>query len=350
MITQSLSNGQPLPLIDQPSSRWQEEMRTVIRQPAELLQLLQLDPGLLPAAEQAARLFPLRVPRPYLQRMQPGNPQDPLLLQVLPLGLELQSVPGFASDPLEEANSNPLPGLIHKYASRVLLIANGACAINCRYCFRRHFPYEDNNPSRAEWQPILDYIQAHPEVNEVILSGGDPLANSDSRLAALITALEALPQLSRLRIHSRLPVVIPSRVTPELVQILGQSRLKVVLVSHINHPQEIDAEVCTQLSKLRQAGVHLLNQAVLLKGINDQLSTQVALAEALFAADILPYYLFVLDNVAGAAHFAISDSQAEQLHLQLQQKLPGFLVAKLAREVPGRPHKTLLPSSPWLSP
>jgi len=322
---------------------WQSELRHAITDPAQLLTELELPAELLQGALAAGDQFTLKVPRPYLQRIRKGDPDDPLLRQILPLQQELLAVPGFGTDPLAEAAANKSQGLIHKYTDRVLLILSGACAINCRYCFRRHFPYGDNQLGGEAWQAALDYIRRQDEVSEVIFSGGDPLATPDRRLARMIHDLEQIPHLKRLRIHSRLPLVIPQRVTPELVQMLADSRLTTTLVLHINHAQEVDDQVRVQLRALRRAGITLLNQAVLLKGINDSVAAQKTLSENLFTEGILPYYLFVLDAVAGAAHFNISDEQARRLVGELQTVLPGYLVPRLAREIPGQPSKTLLP-------
>lgn len=321
---------------------WQSELRHAITDPAQLLAELALPTELLQGALAGDRTFSLKVPRPYLSRIRKGDPDDPLLRQILPLQQELLEVPGFGNDPLAEAAANKSQGLIHKYTDRVLLILSGACAINCRYCFRRHFPYGDNQLGGDQWLAALDYISQHEQVSEIIFSGGDPLATSDRRLARMIADLERIPHLKRLRIHSRLPLVIPQRVTPELVDMLGNNRLNTTLVLHINHPQEMDDNVRRSLRPLRQASVTLFNQAVLLKGVNDSISVQKTLSESLFSDGILPYYLFVLDAVAGAAHFNITDEEACRLVGQLQAVLPGYLVPRLAREIPGRPSKTLL--------
>ncbi|MFP8966349.1 EF-P beta-lysylation protein EpmB [Pokkaliibacter sp. CJK22405] len=317
-------------------------MAAIIRDPATLLEQLELPQNLLPEAESAHALFPLRVPRPYLRRIRKGNLNDPLLKHVLPLGAEHAQVPGFSTDPLAEQQHNPRPGVIHKYHGRVLMIANGSCAINCRYCFRRHFPYEDNRLGKAQWQQSLEYIRQDSSITEVILSGGDPLTMTDERLAWLLEELAAIPHLRRLRIHSRLPLVIPSRVNERLIRNLEDFPRPVTLVNHINHAQEIDDEVVGAMKKLRQAGVHLLNQAVLLRGINDRLETQEHLWERVFEAGILPYYLFTLDAVQGAAHFDVPDTEAVALFTALQARLPGYLVPRLAREIPERANKTLL--------
>lgn len=315
---------------------WQTALAEMITDPAELLQLLDLDPALLAPAQQTSKLFPLRVPRGFVARMERGNCHDPLLRQVLPLGAELKTSPGYVTDPLLEADANPIPGLLHKYPGRVLLTVVGNCAINCRYCFRRHFPYADNNPGKQGWRAILDYITADKNITEVILSGGDPLLANDKTLRELIDQLASLPQLKTLRIHTRLPIVIPERITPELLQILTQHiQLRNVLVTHTNHAQELDQSVTQALQKLRQANITLLNQAVLLRGINDTVESLLQLSERLFDDGVLPYYLHLLDKVQGAAHFAVSERKAKQLIKALSQRLPGYLVPKLVKEVGG---------------
>ncbi|KEA64412.1 Lysyl-lysine 2,3-aminomutase [Marinobacterium lacunae] len=319
---------------------WQQALRTAITDPAELLSTLELPLSMADADAHSS--FELRVPRALVARMEPGNPLDPLLLQVLPSAREMTAVPGFSTDPLAENDANPSPGLVHKYRDRVLLITSGGCAINCRYCFRRHFPYQQNQLGPAQWQKALEYIDSHQELSEAILSGGDPLVTPDSRLARMIADLSDIAHLKRVRIHTRLPVVIPERVTQELTEAMTGTRLKPVMVLHCNHPQEIDDSVRSAIMRLRDAGITVLNQAVLLRGINDSVEAQKALSETLFEVGVLPYYLFVLDPVAGAAHFDISDAQAQRLVGELQARLPGYLVPRLAREIPGRPSKTLL--------
>jgi len=321
---------------------WQTELRQCIDDPAELLRLLELPDTLLNGAQAAHQDFALRVPRPWLNRIHKGDPNDPLLRQILPLADERLQVPGFNTDPLAEAEANHASGLIHKYTDRVLLILSGACAINCRYCFRRHFPYTDNQLGPQQWQNVLEYLQRHTQVSEVIFSGGDPLATPDGRLQRMLNDLSEIPHLKRVRIHSRLPVVIPQRVTDTLTHALISTRLQPVVVLHVNHPQEIDADVKMACQHLRQAGITVLNQAVLLRDINDNKSVQKILSETLFSCGVLPYYLFVLDAVAGAAHFDVDDQAAQRLVGELQSELPGYLVPRLAREIPGRPSKTLL--------
>ncbi|WP_043320095.1 EF-P beta-lysylation protein EpmB [Microbulbifer sp. HZ11] len=325
-----------------PARRWQDEMTDLVTNPQELLDLLQLAPQQLPALIAASHTFQLRVPRPFLKRIRPGDPQDPLLLQVLPTGAELQPSPGFNDDPLEEANANPVPGVVHKYRGRLLLIAAGQCAVNCRYCFRRAFPYSDNHLNRSQWQQALDYIGNQKDLREVILSGGDPLVMSDKQLGWLAAELAQIPQLDKLRIHTRLPIVAPSRVNDEFLQWFSKGRLKPVLVLHCNHANEIDEEVAAALAKLRTAGVTLLNQSVLLKGVNDSENALAELSERLFACGVLPYYLHQLDRVQGAAHFEVGDDRARNLVEAVRQRLPGYLVPRLVREIPAEKSKTPL--------
>ncbi|MGR2740305.1 EF-P beta-lysylation protein EpmB [Billgrantia sp. Q4P2] len=323
-------------------SAWQTQLSQAIRDPRELCRRLGLDDAWLPGAERGHALFEVRVPEAFLARMHHGDPSDPLLRQVLPLVDEDETVPGYVSDPLAEAEHTPGPGLIHKYAGRVLLIASPACAVNCRYCFRRHFPYGDNSPSRAQWEQTLNILRQDTSIHEAILSGGDPLAASDRQLAWLVERLEAIPHLKRLRIHTRLPVVIPDRIDDALLDWLGASRLQKVVVLHVNHAQEIDEAVIDACARLKQAGVTLLNQSVLLRGVNDSVDALAELSERLFEAGVLPYYLHVLDPVAGAAHFDVPDAEARELVAGLREVLPGFLLPRLVREIPGEASKTPL--------
>ncbi len=326
---------------DSVEQNWLKQLANGISDPAKLLEQLEIDPSPWQHGFEARTLFAQRVPQSFVDRMEKGNPFDPLLRQVLPLSEEFAVHEGYSTDPLEEQD-NPVPGLLHKYRNRALMIVKGGCAVNCRYCFRRHFPYQDNKGSKAIWQNSLDYLANHPELNEVILSGGDPLMAKDDELRWLITRIAAIPHIKRLRIHSRLPVVIPARVTEELIDILSATRLQVVLVTHINHANEVNQELKVQTVRLKQAGVTLLNQGVLLKGVNDSTAALVALSEALFDANILPYYLHVLDKVQGAAHFFVSDQEAKQLMARLIEQVSGYLVPKLTREIGGRASKTPL--------
>lgn len=325
----------------QPAS-WQQELAHAITDPAELIRLLNLDPTLADPARRVAHAFPLRVPRGYVARMRPGDVADPLLRQVLPLADEAQPVAGFTQDPVGDLASTVAPGLLQKYEGRVLLTATGACAIHCRYCFRRHFPYAEENPASAGWAQTLAHLSADTSVNEVILSGGDPLTLSDARLAVLIDALGDIAHVDRVRVHSRLPIVLPSRITDELCALLTRTRLVTVVVVHANHPNEIDADVITALARLRDAGATLLNQSVLLRGVNDDPDVLGALSERLIAAGVVPYYLHLLDRVAGAAHFDVDRQTAMRICAELSKRLPGYLVPRLVREEPGASAKTII--------
>lgn len=321
-------------------SGWQAALADLITDPAELLSQLGLDPDWLPAAREAVKAFPLKVPRKFLNRIEKGNINDPLLKQILPLGAELQITPGYNEDPLAEKKANPIPGLLHKYRSRALVTLTSACAVHCRYCFRRHFPYADNNPGTRGWDKMISYITDHPEINEIILSGGDPLAVSDKLLGMFINKIQTVTHIRRLRIHTRLPIVMPERVTPTLIETLSRFNGQIIVVIHANHPQEIDAEVKEGLNRLGENGIHLLNQAVLLKGVNDDAVILAELSETLFDARVLPYYLHVLDKVQGAQHFDLPISTAKKLHTELLTMLPGYLVPRLASEEPGKASKT----------
>ena len=321
---------------------WQMAMGAAITDPAELLAIVGLGPEWLPAARAAARAFPLRVPRGFVARMRRADPADPLLRQVLPLAEELRTAEGFGPDPVGDLAVRMTSGVLHKYSGRALLIATGACAIHCRYCFRRHFPYTEANASADHWREALDYIAGNPGLHEVILSGGDPLSLSDRRLTEFVQAVEEFPHVRRLRLHTRLPVVLPERVTPELCAWLADTRLKTVVVIHANHAQEVDAAVRASCTRLAESGATLLNQSVLLRGVNDSVTSLAQLSEALFAAGVLPYYLHQLDRVQGAAHFEVSDATARVLLAGLNACLPGYLVPRLVREVTGASGKTLL--------
>ena len=321
---------------------WLTQLADVITDPDDLLHILDLDADKeLLTGRDARRLFALRVPRAFVARMEKGNPNDPLLRQVLTSREEFIAAPGFSTDPLEEQHS-VVPGLLHKYRNRALLLVKGGCAVNCRYCFRRHFPYSDNQGNKRNWQAAIAYISEHPELDEIIFSGGDPLMAKDHELDWLIGELEAIPHIKRLRIHSRLPIVIPARITDTLVERLAQSRLQVILVNHINHANEIGDEFRAAMKNLRQAGVTLLNQSVLLRDVNDNAQTLADLSNALFDAGVMPYYLHVLDKVQGAAHFMVSDDEARMIMRELLTLISGYMVPKLAREIGGEPSKTPL--------
>lgn len=311
-----------------------------VSRPAELLAMLRLPDE--PAAALATTPFGLRVPRGFVARMRPGDRRDPLLLQVLPVAEELQTGTGYHTDPLGEAEAMAAPGLLHKYQGRVLLTLTGACGIHCRYCFRRHYPYAEANPAGRQWEQARAYIAADSSIREVILSGGDPLSLGDDRLAAIAAELADIPHVQRLRIHSRLPVVLPERVTPELLSWMNGTRLRPVLVVHSNHAQEIDADVRDALARIGAAGIPVLNQSVLLKGVNDNAERLCALSERLFEAGVLPYYLHQLDRVQGAAHFEVNDDRAQALMAALRARLPGYLLPRLVREEAGAPAKSPL--------
>ena len=317
------------------SSSWQTILAQAIRNPETLLARLSLPREWLPGAEQGHQLFPTVVPEPYLSRMRPGDPEDPLLRQVLPRLEETRTEEVDREDPLEEAASTVTAGLIRKYRSRALLVLTGACAVNCRYCFRRHFPYGENRLSPQARSEALSYLQRETGINEVILSGGDPLATNDRFLAEWVAAIESVPHIKRLRIHTRLPVVIPQRIDEQLLDWLGRTRLQKVVVLHINHANEIDSAVVEAARRLSDAGATLLNQSVILRGVNDNVDALCELSERCFAAGILPYYLHAFDPVRGAAHFRVDDDDARCLNREMLNRLPGFLVPRLVREVPG---------------
>lgn len=320
---------------------WKSSQAEAVTDPERLLDMLGLDASLLPAARAAAKAFPLRVPHAYVRRMKSGDANDPLLRQVLPLGVELVENAGFGSDPVGEAEAHIAPGLLQKYAGRVLLTTTGACGVHCRYCFRRHFPYSEQNP-RRDWTTVVDKIAVDKSIDEVILSGGDPLTLDTLRLHEISDALEQIPHVRRLRIHTRQPVVLPERVDGELVGWLTQIAMDVVIVLHINHANEIDDPLREALGKLKATGATLLNQSVLLRGVNDGADALVALSEALFAAGVLPYYLHLLDPVAGGAHFDVPEPEAREILREVHARLSGYLVPRLVREIPSRAGKTLI--------
>jgi EF-P beta-lysylation protein EpmB len=337
-----------------PAAAWQRALGDAVSSVDELLALLGLESRQLPPwsssylqpAESAARDFPLRVPRGFVARMRRGDAADPLLLQVLPTAAELVATPGFTGDPLAESDEaaafSPLPGVLHKYRGRALLLLTGACGVHCRYCFRRHFPYAEHAPRGDGWQPALAWLAENPGVEEVILSGGDPLAVGDEKLARLVAGLDAIPHLRRLRVHTRMPVVLPERVDAALLGWLGATRLSPVVVLHANHHRELDSAVAVSIRRLRATGATVLNQAVLLAGVNDSAAAQCELSRALFAAGALPYYIHLLDRVAGAAHFEVPEARARELLRDVMAELPGYLVPRLVREVPGAPYKVPL--------
>lgn len=329
--------GHDLHLCDEKS--WQKDLRDVVTEPEQLLTRLNIAPDDYLQHFKARKLFPVRVPLSFIKRMKKGDFDDPLLKQVMPLSSEFTLTDGYSADPLDE-HDTVAEGLLHKYKHRVLMIVKTGCAINCRYCFRRHFPYQDNSPNKQRWQGALDYISQHNEITEVIFSGGDPLMASDDHLAWLIAQIEKIPHVSRLRIHSRLPVVIPNRITAKLVTLLKDSRLKATMVLHINHPNEINEELVQALEPLREARIPLFNQSVLLRGVNDNAEVLVNLSELLFDAGIQPYYLHLFDAVQGAAHFDVNEADAVAIANKMLATLPGFLMPKLVREIAGQANKT----------
>ncbi|TWT85760.1 L-lysine 2,3-aminomutase [Posidoniimonas polymericola] len=328
------------------SPPWKAELRQAVRDPAELARLLELPDSWVEPARAAAREFPLLAPRGYVGRMRPGDPADPLLRQVLPLADELAPATGFDQDPVGDAAAALTPGLLQKYQGRVLLVTTGACAVHCRYCFRRHYPYSESPKALAAWDEALAQIAADPTIHEVILSGGDPLTLVDETLGELARRIADIPHVNRLRVHTRLPVMIPSRVTDELLAWLTGTRLTPVMVLHANHANELDdavnGEVARAIARLAGAGVPLLNQAVLLRGVNDTTAAQAELCERLVDHRVMPYYLHQLDKVAGAAHFETPSELGEQIITKLRARLPGYAVPRLVREEAGESSKTVI--------
>lgn len=328
-------------------TRWQAELADALSSPDDLIAALGLDPSLLQPAQAAATSFRLRVPRSYVSRMRHGDPADPLLRQVLPIGRELEDVADYVTDPLGEHAAVRAPGLLQKYRSRVLIITTSACAVHCRYCFRREFPYSEQTSDAPRWSAALSEIGRDSSLEEVILSGGDPLSLSDARLKSLTDALATIPHVRRLRVHTRQPIVLPSRVDEGLLGWLRSVRLPTVFVLHANHPNEIDSEVRIACEKLRAGGVTLLNQSVLLRGVNDNVDVLAELSRRLFDMGVLPYYLHVVDRVRGAAHFEVPEPEACVIAGELASRLPGYLVPRLVREICGAPAKvTLSPKFP----
>ncbi|MEI6485808.1 MAG: EF-P beta-lysylation protein EpmB [Sphingomonadales bacterium] len=325
-----------------PAADWQAQARAARMTTAQLLAHVGLSAADFPAGVIADPAFPVSVPPHFLAQIRAGDPDDPLLCQVLARGEEAWPQPGRLSDPLQEADYRAAPGVLRKYRSRALLIASGACAVHCRYCFRRHTDYGAAMLTRSGEAEAMALIAGDPAIEEVILSGGDPLSLSDARLAALVSAVEAIPHVTTLRLHSRTSVAIPDRVTPALIALLAGTRLKVVIVIHSNHMNEISGDVAAALARLRTAGVTLLNQSVLLAGVNDDAETLAAHSRRLFAAGVLPYYLHLTDPVDGAAHFDVSEARARAIEAELRGLLPGYLVPRIVREVPGQSSKTPL--------
>jgi EF-P beta-lysylation protein EpmB len=314
---------------------WQQALSRAFSDLTSLLDYLHLSKNDLKEMNLALEDFSLRVPREFAALMRPGDANDPLLRQILPTGQELLPLPGFINNPVGDREAEVQPGLLHKYHGRALVIATGACGVHCRYCFRRHYPYEKGSASPKQWTSILAHLVQDETIHEVILSGGDPLMMSDEKLKSWISDLSTIPHLQRLRIHTRLPVIVPQRVTPELLKSLSSSHLKSILVIHANHPNELSAQVGKAIALLKQQGITLLNQSVLLKGVNDKVDILARLSERLFEIGVLPYYLHLLDRVAGAAHFEVDETEALALHLGLRERLPGYLVPTMVREIAG---------------
>ncbi|MDE2051939.1 MAG: EF-P beta-lysylation protein EpmB [Gammaproteobacteria bacterium] len=324
---------------------WQQELAEAITSVDELAAALDLRPADFAGAHEAGRRFRLRVPRSFVARMRPGDIEDPLLRQVLPVAAELAEEAEYVADPVGERSALRAPSLLQKYRGRALLITTPTCAVHCRYCFRREFPYAQQSGDAPRWSEALAAIAADPSLEEIILSGGDPLSLSNARLENLTRALAAIPHVRRIRVHTRQPVVLPSRVDEGLLQWLRTSTRPIVFVLHVNHPNELDAQLAAACAKLRATGITLLNQSVLLAGINDDVAVLSQLSLRLFDAGVLPYYLHALDPVRGAAHFAIADERAQALAGELAAQLPGYLVPRLVREVPGAPAKVALPTT-----
>ncbi len=321
---------------------WQTELADAIKDPVILLEQLGLSGQLTAISPDLIKGFPLRVPQSYVDKMRYGDKNDPLLRQIFPLIDESIEQAGFIHDPVGDHLAISSPGMLQKYNGRALLLITGACAVHCRYCFRRHFPYSDSNPLASQWQTTMESIKADTSINEVIFSGGDPLSLSDDKLAKLVDQLDLIPHLKRLRIHTRLPVVLPKRVDNALLTWINKTRLQVVMVIHANHANEIGDDVADVLSQLTQARCQLLNQAVLLKGVNDTVESLVELSERLSDVNVIPYYLHLLDRVAGASHFDVSDEKGTELIEQVRAILPGYLVPRLVREQQGESSKTVI--------
>lgn len=318
-----------------PFSDWRRQLADGYRDPAALLRDLGLDPVDLPLSVDAARQFPTRVPKTYARRMRYGDPDDPLLRQVLPVRAETENVPGYVTDPVGDMPSRQGGGVLKKYRGRALLITTGACAIHCRYCFRRHFPYSEEHAGRDRWQQALAAVAADNDIREVILSGGDPLSQDNERIAPLVEGLGRIDHVERLRVHTRLPVVLPDRVDTGLTALLGEFPGPVTMVIHANHANELGDDVAAAMQRLRGNGMMIFNQAVLLHGVNDSVDAQHALSDRLTALGVAPYYLHQLDPVQGAAHFQVSDADAVALMDELRRRAPGYMLPRLVREVEG---------------
>jgi EF-P beta-lysylation protein EpmB len=319
---------------------WQQALANAITDPTELVNALDLEPSLIQELQPASQPFKLKVTHSYLSRMHKKDPHDPLLLQVLPLRTETKPQPvGYSADPVGDGLASPIPGLIHKYHGRVLIIMTGACPIHCRFCFRRHFPYCN---AKSPLGPALEYVASDTSIDEVILSGGDPLMLSDKKLAKIIHNIATIPHVKRLRIHTRTSITLPERITDTFIQCITQPRLEVLIVVHCNHPQELSKEVADRHTMLSDAGIRLFNQTVLLRGVNNHLNTLETLFRKLFSIHIQPYYLHLLDQVSGAAHFEVEHQTAVDLYAKLGTRLPGYMLPRLVREDSGQASKTII--------
>jgi EF-P beta-lysylation protein EpmB len=317
------------------TQNWQIQLASAFSHFDELCHYLQLSPSELQLSQEARTQFPLRVPLAFASRMEKGNPADPLLRQILPIADELQIYPDFSDDPVGDLPALKQTGLLHKYHGRVLLINTGACAVHCRYCFRRNFPYADLQLTKQQENDVIEAIRNDTSIEEVILSGGDPMILNDARLTSLIDALATIEKLKRIRIHTRLPIVLPARITDELLTLFKSCSKKIIVVIHCNHANEIDGDVANACARLRSAGVILLNQSVLLRDVNDNATALCELSEKLFDIDVLPYYLHFLDKANGTGHFQVSKTDALALFEAMQNQLPGYLVPKLVTEQAG---------------
>jgi EF-P beta-lysylation protein EpmB len=324
------------------SLSWQEQLAQAIRKPADLLEFAGLEADSIGYSQQAIRQFPVRVPFAFANRIKKNDPNDPILRQVFPYKAEEDEATGFINDPLAELNVQPVHGLLQKYNSRVLSITTGACAVHCRYCFRRHYPYQESSSSSKHWQASLDHIKDDSSIEEVILSGGDPLTLSDRRLQEICASIANIKHIKRIRFHTRLPIVLPARVTTTLLKQITDNDKSIIFVIHSNHANELDNSVSTIIKRLQEFDILVLNQSVLLKNINDSVTALINLSERLIENNVIPYYLHLLDPVAGAAHYDVSLDDAQSLMEEMQARVSGYLVPKLVKEEVGASSKTLI--------
>ena len=333
-IEQTLGYAGANPAYESKTS-WSRELAEAVRDVATLCELLGLSEGQTQEFCEASANFPVLVPRSFLERMEPGNPSDPLLLQIVPRNSEFLDVPGFGNDPVGEKDARIAPGLLQKYAGRALLVTTSSCAVHCRYCFRREYPYHEGPRTLDEFEPALEAIRADESLSEILLSGGDPLMLTDQRLGELFERLRSIPHVRRIRLHTRLPIVLPSRVTPSLLKLLTDSRTNSIVVVHANHPNEIVGTCADALRTLVESGLMVLNQTVLLREINDNAAALAELSYRLVDLGVLPYYLHQLDRVQGAAQFEVTPERGRELMVELRKRLPGYAVPKYVREVAG---------------